>query len=334
VSLVHHSISIHFVTTLIKAAKNKGLNCELLLKKADLNSDMLQNSQLRITPDQFSRFMRELWHQGNDDFLGLASQPTKHGVFTLMAKQAANCPNLKAVYRQISHFYNLITDAVSLEFKVEDNLAYFTMTLADESLDPDYSLREFLMLVWHRFPSWLIGQHIPLKSIKLAYPEPKHLNEYRLMYPCPASFNQESTTIVFDAKYLKMPVIQTAKALRGYLKRAPFDWFTRQAYFQVFTQRVVNYLEHNYEISSTNMDTIAQQLHVTTRTLRRKLNDEGTSFQALKDNVRRDTAIHLLSQPNIPISDISRQLGFSEPAVFTRAFKLWTGVSPKIYRTK
>jgi len=208
------------------------------------------------------------------------------------------------------------------------------MTLADESLDPDYSLREFLMLVWHRFPSWLIGQHIPLKSIKLAYPEPKHINEYRLMYPCPASFNQENTTMVFEAKYLKMPVIQTAKALRGYLKRAPFDWFTRQAYFQVFTQRVVNYLENNTHIASTNMDAIAQQLHVTTRTLRRKLNDEGTSFQTLKDNVRRDTAIHLLSQPNIPISDISRQLGFSEPAAFTRAFKLWTGVSPKIYRTK
>ena len=102
----------------------------------------------------------------------------------------------------------------------------------------------------------------------------------------------------------------------------------------MFTQRVVTYLENNAQIASTNMDAIAQQLHVTTRTLRRKLNDEGTSFQALKDNVRRDTAIHLLSQPNIPISDISRQLGFSEPAVFTRAFKLWTGVSPKIYRTK
>lgn len=278
--------------------------------------------------------MRELWYQGNDDFLGLAKQATKHGVFTLMAKQAANCPNLKAVYRHISHFYNLITDAISLEFKTEGDLAFFSMTLADNSLNPDYSLREFLMLVWHRFPSWLIGQHLPLKSIQLAYPKPKHINEYSLMYPCPAHFNQPTTTITFDAKYLKMPVIQTAKALRCYLKHAPLDWFTRQAYFQVFTQRVVNYLEKHSQITSTSMDAIAAQLHVTTRTLRRKLNDEGTSFQALKDNVRRDTAIHLLSQPIIPISDISSQLGFSEPAVFTRAFKLWTGVSPKIYRSK
>ena len=332
--LIHHSISIHFVKTLINAAAVNGLNCEALLKAADLNSNMLKNTQLRITPDQFSRFMRALWFYGNDEFLGLASEPTKHGVFTLMAKQAVNCPNLNTVYRHICHFYNLVTNGITLNMKVENELVYFSMELAEDSLDPDYSLREFLMLVWHRFPSWLIGQQLPLKSIALAYPEPKHINEYRLMYPCPAIFNSKANTLVFEAKYLNMPVVQTPKFLRAYLKRAPLDWFKRQAYFHVFTQRVVSYLQSNVQIASTNMGTIAAQLHVTTRTLRRKLKDEGTSFQTLKDDVRRDTAIHLLSQPNIPISTISRQLGFSEPSVFTRAFKLWTGVSPKIYRGK
>ncbi|MNZ95940.1 HTH-type transcriptional regulator VirS [compost metagenome] len=80
------------------------------------------------------------------------------------------------------------------------------------------------------------------------------------------------------------------------------------------------------------MEEIAEEMHMTSRTLRRKLSDEGTSFQELKDGVRCDAAIHYLSQPAIPISQISRQLGFSEPAAFTRAFKQWTGISPGLYR--
>ncbi|SFD18647.1 AraC family transcriptional regulator [Pseudoalteromonas denitrificans] len=331
-SLVHHSISIHFVITLIKAAKRKGLDYELLLQKANLNPHMLTNSQLRITPNQFSKLMRELWIMGDDDFLGLAKQKCRHGVFTLMAKQAANCPNLESIFRHMCHFYNLITDSIRLDFKLEGDLAYLSMKVIDPGLDPDFSLHEFLMLVWHRFPSWLIGQHLPLKAILLTYEQPKHVGEYRLMYPCPASFAQDSNTLIFEARHLKMPVVQTSNALRSYLRRSPIDWFTRQAYYQVFTQRVVSYLENSEQLALTSMDDIAKQFHVTTRTLRRKLNDEGTRFQTLKDNVRRDTAIHYLSQPNVPIAQIARELGFSEPAAFTRAFKLWTGVSPKIYR--
>jgi AraC-like DNA-binding protein len=73
---------------------------------------------------------------------------------------------------------------------------------------------------------------------------------------------------------------------------------------------------------------------MTSRTLRRKLTDEGTHFQDIKDGLRRDTAIHLLSQPSLPVSGIARELGFSEPSAFTRAFRHWTGVSPSSYRKR
>ncbi len=234
----------------------------------------------------------------------------------------------------MSHFYNLVTNAFNLEFKIIGNDVHFSMQLADNNQDPDNSLREFLMLVWHRFPSWLIGQRVPLKRILLDYPEPEHVAEYRLMYPCPAIFNHTTNSLVFDVKYLKAEKVQTAQSLRGYLRRAPLDWFMRQAYYQVFTQRVVNYIENSEQLALCNMDEVARHLHLTTRTLRRKLTEENTSFQELKDNVRRDAAIHYLSQQRIPVSQISRLLGYSEPAAFTRAFKIWTGVTPKVYRSK
>ena len=77
---------------------------------------------------------------------------------------------------------------------------------------------------------------------------------------------------------------------------------------------------------------IAVSVNVSERTLRRKLTEEGTSFQEIKDKLRKNMAIYYLSQPDIPISTITNKLGFSEPAAFTRAFKQWTGQTPSLYR--
>ena len=76
----------------------------------------------------------------------------------------------------------------------------------------------------------------------------------------------------------------------------------------------------------------AKTLHMTKRTLMRKLKEEGTSYQQIKDLVRRDRAIYLLTQHSMPLGDIAEAVGFSDPAVFARAFKGWTGVSPREYR--
>ncbi|MBE9397172.1 AraC family transcriptional regulator [Pontibacterium sp. N1Y112] len=331
-STERHSISIHFARTLVASAKRHGVDHQQLLRFAGLNEQLLENPGLRITPDQLSRMMQEMWRVADDEFMCMGSQPSRHGVFTLMSKQAVRCRNLRAVYHHLGHFYNLVADALILDFTITDNEARFSLRLTDPDRDPDNTLREFLLLLWHRFPSWLIGQRIPLKYVTLDFPEPAHSAEHRLMYPCTAKYNQSANCLVFSTDMLDEPVVQTPRTLSAYLRRAPLDWFKRQAYYPVFTRRVMDYLEQAPELAATNMDDIAAELHVTSRTLRRKLADEGTSFQELKDDVRRDAAIHYLSQPSIPISQISRQLGFSEPAAFTRAFKQWTGVPPSVYR--
>lgn len=330
----HHTISIHFARTIIEAAKRNKLNYKSILDFASLHEPMLSKPNLRITPEQFSLLMRETMREADDEFICMGSRPSRQGVFTLMAKQAVQCHNLKAAYRHLCRFYNLVAEAVELEFEVSEDTASISTKLTNKDMDPDHTLREFLLLLWHRFPSWLIGQRIHLLELDLEFPEPKHKAEYRLMYGCPIKYNQPTNRLVFKSDLLEAPIIQNQQTLRTYLQRAPLDWFKRQEYFQVFTRRVLNYLEQQQENKPGNMDEIANELHVTTRTLRRKLEEEGTSFQELKDGIRRDTAIHLLSQPSIPISEISNRLGFSDPAAFTRAFKQWTGVTPGVYRRK
>ncbi|GGK54926.1 AraC family transcriptional regulator [Amphritea balenae] len=328
----HHSISIHFAQAVVKAALQQGLNEQQLLHDAGLSKALLHNNEVRITPQQLSRLMQSVWRHADDEYLCLGSQPSRHGVFSMMAKQVLPSGNLRQVYRRGSRFYNLVAAATDLHFEESENGARFYLKLADPELDPDHTLVDFLLLLWHRFPSWLIGQKIPLTKICFKHEKPAHFEEYRLMFPCEAVYGQAENYFEFDREILNAPVIQTQQNLSAYLRRCPLDWFQRQSYYPVYTRKVMDYLENAENMADSSMEGVASQIHTTTRTLRRKLLDEGTSFQELKDGVRRDEAIHYLSQPDVPISQIARLLGFTEAAAFTRAFKHWTGISPSMYR--
>jgi AraC-like DNA-binding protein len=137
---------------------------------------------------------------------------------------------------------------------------------------------------------------------------------------------------VFDAGILTAPLVQTAETLAYHLQRAPVDWFTRPAYYPVYTRRVLDHLENVDDLAKATIQSAASELHLTERTLRRKLLAEGSKFQKLKDGVRRDMAIHYLSQTSMSINQTSQQLGFSDPSAFTRAFRQWTGELPRTYR--
>lgn len=82
------------------------------------------------------------------------------------------------------------------------------------------------------------------------------------------------------------------------------------------------------------MESIAQHLHISPQTLRRHLREEGTSFQELKDQLRRDIAIYHLRRADLSLQQIAEQTGFSEPSAFHRAFKKWTGLTPGAYRAQ
>ena len=79
-------------------------------------------------------------------------------------------------------------------------------------------------------------------------------------------------------------------------------------------------------------DDVAVTLHMSSRTLSRRLTDEHTTFRDLVTSVRRDLAKEYIADPNVPITEISYLLGFSDLSSFSRAFKSWNGDSPKVFR--
>jgi len=83
---------------------------------------------------------------------------------------------------------------------------------------------------------------------------------------------------------------------------------------------------------SPSADHIAARLHMSRRTLARRLEQEGTTFKALLDELRRDLAMRWLVTEDLGVAELGHRLGFCEPAAFHRAFKRWSGKTPGQYR--
>jgi AraC-like DNA-binding protein len=199
---------------------------------------------------------------------------------------------------------------------------------------PVTPLGKMLMLkLAHGIASWLVRQNIPLDEALFDFPAPSQASDYLYLFPGPVHFGQPATHIAFASSFLVLPVRQRKSDLRRFLDRAPEDWLfvslaTQMTCHRV-RQRIVTMLPHTPTTSE-----VAESLFCSERTLCRRLAVEGTTFQAIKDEVRRDIAIRALTQTDASIAEVAGDVGFDNATAFHRAFRRWTGSTPAAYRNQ
>ena len=120
--------------------------------------------------------------------------------------------------------------------------------------------------------------------------------------------------------------------MREFLARAPGNLLIKYRDPGSVTERIRRLLRRHLGDEMPSLEAVGEALAMTPQTLRRRLRDEGRGYQALKDDLRRDAAIALLSQPELPLNEVAARVGFSEASTFHRAFKKWCGVAPGEYR--
>jgi AraC-like DNA-binding protein len=177
-----------------------------------------------------------------------------------------------------------------------------------------------------------VGRRIPILRAEFSYPEPQHSAEYRLMYCASLSFGRPNTSIAFDAGYLDLPVVQNERSVKEFLRTAPESILVKYKNGSSLSARVRRRLRQFLPGDVPDFDGLAEDLNMTPATLRRRLREEGMSYQSIKDELRRDLAIGYLSHSGRTVMDIALELGFSERSAFHRAFRKWTGASPGEFR--
>ena len=303
------------------------------MARAGINPSAVEGTTDRVHTEQVARLFRLVQQELNDEFMGFTAMPCKYGIFAATGELVSQCKTLGELLEKAIHFYGLFTDVLQIQLHIEGNTAELSFNLQQPELDYGHFLTEFLMVIWHRFPSWYIAEAIRLRETHFIHPTPKHHDELRVMFPGNLSFSQKRNSLFFDKKYLDKPLVRSRRELEIFMANHPTDIMTipgEDNSLEAQIERTIMQLS-SHQLQFPKAVDLATKMNMSPLTLYRRLQQEGSSYQKIKDNIRREVAIDKLVKEGLSVDEVSAVIGFAESRSFTRAFKHWTGLSPRNY---
>lgn len=332
--MLNISISNYFVRAVLHHAPAAGLDRTELLRQAGIPPELFDQHYARISAVRFAMLQAKAVQAMGDEFLGYGPRRLLPGTWANMCHAVIHCPTLGEALDRCCSFYRMFEDG--LQPTLERHGEHLRITIEAGRPDFDYTLYawEQMMYTLHRFASWLVRQHVPLVSIDMAAPVPAHIDDYRHVFlGQPVQFDRPRFALTLSSQVAALPLEQNEQSLHHFLHHPLLVLLVQQYKQQSWSQRVRQALSKNLHLSPT-IDDIAADLKLHQQTLRRRLASEGASYNEIKNQCRRDTALYYLGKPHLSIEHIALQTGFSETSAFTRAFKQWTGVPPRLYRRR
>jgi AraC-like DNA-binding protein len=343
-------VPLKYVRTLLRVAEEQGYDLAQMLDRLGLPRQLLSDADVEqlVPAGWYSASYTYIMSMLQDESLGLSmKQPNPAGSFRMMSLYLIHCDNLEqAMLRAVEFqsFCRSLVGAPPLTHKplqdIGNNRVLHVFPGSEEFAAQGtemawYSIAHTLA-VWRRFCSWLIGANIELYEVHMELPAPENADSLERIFECPIRFGQPHNGFIFDAHHLQARLLHDEESLRRFLRSAPYHLLANTEVDSddgVLAQmrRVVG---PDLSREFPSIVEMAEHMHVSVRTLRRRLKDEGTSYREFKDQTRRDAAQQLLSRPELKINAIAVMLGFDEPSAFHRSFKKWTGGTPGEYRHK
>ncbi len=324
------TVDVAFVHGMVSGMKAKGLELKPVLASAGIDPAVLERAQARVTLAQYAALQRALIDELDDEMLGLLQRRAKRGSFTLQARAAIAAPTLGQAIRHVAHTAELLYDDLSLVPVQEGDLAGMALHFNDARTAANPFVHEVLLRCYWRLFAWLIGGQLPALRFDFAFARPAYAEGYARIFPAPWRFDAEHSAWWIEASRLQLPVCRDAAAVRSFMAQAPASVIipTRDT---GIGGRVRVHLQQT-QPAWPDLEHTARALNLSASTLQRQLAAEGTSFQTLKDHLRRDIAIYRLTTSTVALATLASELGFADSFAFQRAFKGWTGCPPGAYR--
>lgn len=319
----------HIARFLMQAVAARGASAERLCLGLGFAPADLGQPGFRLSHRQSHRLVRRVLEQLGDDGLGLhiGSRQTSVSLGLVGLGMMAS-PTLADAMRFGMTFQRHA--GALLDYTLQAVGEHVELTVEPRFYEPEVvmfyveeALSSALQLVRHLTARPLVPQ-----QIRLAYPEPCHGHRYAAIFGCPVHFNQPANGIRFDLAWLTIPLATADAGVRLEVDRLLTDRDAKDQLRSDLVEAVQQSLRKQLQAPPA-MATLAAELNLSDRTLRRRLDAAGLTYQGIIDDLRRAQALILLAQPGSTMMTIAQAIGFSDAREFRRSFKRWTGLSPR-----
>ncbi len=322
------SISAVLLRPLAMALMHAPKALDTFYASSDLTPQMLADTEARVSPAQFCVAWAETIRLSGDPALALRiAEETPVGAFGIVEYVCRAAPTLRGALEQWVRYLGLLDDAVEVGLVPEKS--HVSLRVLMESEAPAPASHELCFAMVARHAKNMLQGGFRLSEIRFHHraTDVALIPRYRAFFECEVRFGTKYTEMLFEESVLDT-VLPTADAnLLAILLPLATAQRERASPHPLLTDQVRRALRAALSSDDAQLESVAKRLGMTGRSLQRRLKDEGTVFQTVRDEMRRDLADHYLGQ-GMSFAEISFLLGFSEPSAFFRAFKRWTGLTP------
>jgi len=323
------------VLLITRAMDAEGLDSNTILKRAGLDPSRMNDPNARYSYPAVTNLWKLAAQASGDPCFGLKAASfwhptTLHALgYTWLASNT-----LYDALHRAARYIRIVNTAAMATFEETDVGYRFRMGMDDawRGLQPANEAMDAGMALIIDMCRSCYGPDLNPLSIEVRRPKPtSHLEEFEKLFKAPIQFSSEANTIYFAkddvTKYLPTSNAEMARTNEKII----VDYLARLDKNNISTQVKSKLLDMLPSGRFTEEDVI-QALHLSQRTLQRKLKEEGTTYKEFLDETRKELAKEYVNDTSLSFSEITYLLGFSEQSNFTRAFKRWQGQSPSAYR--
>jgi AraC-like DNA-binding protein len=271
----------------------------------------------------------------DDPLLGLrAGMELGEEVLDVVEHAACATANLGAATEVVARYTHIMNEGLLMSLSVEGDLAYtsFSWTVPHPPAANDIAVACALA-----FSKRTCLSYEPPMEVRMQHERPAYAAAYESFFEAPVSFGAPANLIVMRKERLQIPMrTSNAPLAEAFQRKMQALEHSRKARGDAheLTARVRQSLLVQLATGSVRMSDTARRLNMGVATLRRKLEDEGSSFAVILEELQREASQRYLSAPQPTVSEVAFLLGFSDVRSFARAFRRWTGSSPTEFRQK
>jgi AraC-like DNA-binding protein len=246
---------------------------------------------------------------------------------------ARSRPTLGEALTCIARYYRLMHGAGEFSLDEQDDRMLYRYRVTDGVYQPP-AASDFVLGSTISFVRRNTAENVEAEEIHFAHPEPGYAGVYATYFHCPIFFGGGKNEIVFRKDALATPMARSDPEVSEAYEQHARRLLERLPAIEGIAGRVRRIVVEQLRGGEVTMEFMALKMAMSVPTLRRRLDQEGTTFSDIVDEIRKELAERYLREPSMAVSEVAFLLGFSSESAFHRAFRRWTGVAPSEFRSR